>query len=152
MQDQNKPFCLKDIWAGSYNTVARAEQDQMMVMGLNNYAQMALPTSKGLTFFMPQLSKEMTKLAWNCVAIGQHHVIGVEQSGQVRITESVILCELNFHFTDKSNQVYALGRKEYGRLGLGEDGDDATVPTRIQGGDMADARCLEVSRFSSPLL
>ena len=149
-------ICLKDIWAGSYNTVARAEQDQMMVMGLNNYAQMALPTSKGLTFFMPQLSKEMTKLAWNCVAIGQHHVIGVEQSGQVRITEPAfgIFSELSFHFTDKSKilQVYALGRKEYGRLGLGENGDDATVPTRIQGGDMADTKCLEVSRFSSPLL
>ena len=63
--------------------MARAEEDQMMVMGLNNYAQLALPTAKALSFFMPQLSKEMTKLAWNCVAIGQHHVIGVEQSGQV---------------------------------------------------------------------
>jgi len=114
---------FKDIWAGSYNTVARAENDQMMVMGLNNYAQLALPTSKALTFFMPQLSKKMTELAWNCVAIGQHHVIGVEQSGQV----------------------YALGRKEYGRLGLGEDGDDATVPTQIQGGDIADVKCLEVA-------
>ena len=78
-----KLFCLKDIWAGSYNTVARADEDQIMVMGLNNYAQLALPTTKALTFFMPQLSKEMTKLAWNCVAIGQHHVIAVEQSGQV---------------------------------------------------------------------
>jgi len=114
---------FKDIWAGSYNTVARAEEDQMMVMGLNNYAQLALPTAKALSFFMPQLSKEMTKLAWNCVAIGQHHVIGVEQSGQV----------------------YALGRKEYGRLGLGEDQDDATVPTLIQGGDMDDVKCLEVA-------
>ena len=44
-------------------------------------------------------------------------------------------------------QVYALGRKEYGRLGLGEDGDDATVPTRIQGGDIADVKCLEVNRL-----
>lgn len=63
--------------------MARAEEDQIMVMGLNNYAQLALPTTKALSFFMPQLSKEMTKLAWNCVAIGQHHVIAVEQSGQV---------------------------------------------------------------------
>lgn len=114
---------FKDIWAGSYNTVARAEEDQIMVMGLNNYAQLALPTTKALSFFMPQLSKEMTKLAWNCVAIGQHHVIAVEQSGQV----------------------YALGRKEYGRLGLGEDGDDATIPTLIQGGDIEDTKCLEVA-------
>ena len=82
---------VKDIWAGSYNTVARAEDDQMMVMGLNNYAQLALPTSKALTFFMPQLSKKMTELAWNCVAIGQHHVIGVEQSGQVSHIGSVIV-------------------------------------------------------------
>ena len=70
-----------------------------MVMGLNNYAQLALPTTKALTFFMPQLSKEMTKLAWNCVAIGQHHVIAVEQSGQVSFVLHNICHYGSFHIT-----------------------------------------------------
>ena len=59
-----------DVWAGSYNTVARTEGGQMMVMGLNNYSQMALPVSKGLTFFMPHQSKNMTALSLRNVAIG----------------------------------------------------------------------------------
>ena len=153
--------------------MAKAEEEkgseQMMVMGLNNYAQLALPTTKALSFFMPQRSKEMTRLAWNCVAIGQHHVIGLEQSGQVRETsnlQSVLLC----HFlalkifvlkstttivlanntigvkTMNNDQVYALGRKEYGRLGLGEESEDATVPALIEGGDLAgEVKCLEVN-------
>ena len=99
---------MKDIWAGSYNTVARAEDDQMMVMGLNNYAQLALPTTKALTFFMPQLSKKMTELAWNCVAIGQHHVIGVEQSGQVshpQWSTSAKLRAFYFHNSGDCSQI-----------------------------------------------
>ena len=38
-----------------------------------------------------------------------------------------------------------MGRKEYGRLGLGEEGDNATIPTLIHGGDIEDAKCLEVA-------
>ena len=72
-----------DVWAGSYNTVARTEENQILVMGLNNYSQLALPVSKGLTFFMPHHSKEMTKIQWNQVAIGQHHVIALQEAGQV---------------------------------------------------------------------
>ena len=60
-----------DVWAGSYNTVARTEGGQVVVMGLNNYSQMALPVSKGLSFFMPQQSKNLTALSWKQVAIGR---------------------------------------------------------------------------------
>ena len=60
-----------DVWAGSYNTVAKTEGGQMMVMGLNNYAQMALPVSKGLSFFMPHQSKNLTSLSWSHIAIGE---------------------------------------------------------------------------------
>merc|ERR1712227_685198 len=82
----------------------------MGVMGLNNYAQMALPVSKGLSFFMPHQSKNLTSLSWSNIAIGQHHAICLEDSGSV----------------------YALGRSEYGRLGLGEEEkEDAVTPTTI---------------------
>ena len=97
----------------------RADGDQIVVMGLNNYSQLALPTTKGLTFFMPHHSKEMTSISWSTIAIGQHHAICLEQEGDV----------------------YALGRQEYGRLGLGEGGEDATFPTQISNL----AKCIEVA-------
>ena len=58
--------------------------EQMMLMGLSYDPRLVLLTAKALSFFMLQRSKEMTRLAWNCVAIGQHHVMELEQSGQVR--------------------------------------------------------------------
>ena len=76
-------------------------------MGLNNYTQVAIPLEKGLTFFMPEVSKELGKKALSVVAMGQHHALCLEDGGAV----------------------YSLGRQEYGRLGLGEGGTDATVPT-----------------------
>ena len=39
--------------------------------------------------------------------------------------------------------MHALGRKEYGRLGVGEGGEDCLVPTQVPG--LAAARCLEVA-------
>ena len=74
---------FKDVWAGSYNTVARTDGDQIVVMGLNNYSQLALPTTKGLSFFMPYHSKEMTPRSWRNIAIGQHHAICLEEDGKV---------------------------------------------------------------------
>ena len=46
---------------------------------------------------------------------------------------------LTFHWSIVSNTdfsledggVFALGRQEYGRLGLGEGGEDATLPTKV---------------------
>ena len=67
---RSKLGVFTDVWAGSYNTVARTEGGQVVVMGLNNYSQMALPVSKGLSFFMPQQSKNLTALSWKQVAIG----------------------------------------------------------------------------------
>ena len=68
---------------------------------------------------MPHHAKELTKHSWSTVAIGQHHAICLEQ---------------------EQGEVFALGRQEYGRLGLGEEGSDATAPTRV---DQL-SRCIEV--------
>jgi len=100
---------FKDVWAGSYNTVARTESNQVVVMGLNNYCQMAIPLSKGLSFFMPEISEDLTSKEWEHIAMGQHHALCLEQGGLV----------------------HSLGRQEYGRLGLGEGGEDATSPSPI---------------------
>ena len=51
--------------------MATVTKGEVVVMGLNNYSQMALPVSKGLSFFMPQLSKNLTALSWKQVAIGE---------------------------------------------------------------------------------
>ena len=102
---------FKDVWAGSYNTVARTGSDEVVVMGLNNYNQMAIPLARGLTFFMPEISEDLTSKEWGVVAMGQHHAICLEKGGLV----------------------YSLGRQEYGRLGLGEGGGDATSPTTVPG-------------------
>lgn len=59
--------------------------------------------------FSPTLSKEFSKYKWNIICCAQHHTIGLDENG---IT-------------------YAIGRKEYGRLGLGKDCDDATELTKI---------------------
>ena len=69
-------------------------------MGLNNYTQVAIPLARGLTFFMPEKSGDLTCKQWGVVAMGQHHALCLEEGGAV----------------------YSLGRQEYGRLGLGEEG------------------------------
>lgn len=53
---------------------------------------------------MPTLSKEFSKYKWSGISGGQHHSIALTEDGKV----------------------YAIGRKEYGRLGLGADCEDAT--------------------------
>ena len=68
---------------------------------------------------MPEMSEELGKKELSAIAMGQHHA----------------LC------LDKDGSVYSLGRQEYGRLGLGENGEDATVPTVIP--EIQD--CIEVA-------
>jgi len=110
---------FKSVWAGSYNTVARTSSGEVVVMGLNNYTQVAIPLSKGLTFFMPCVSVELGKRELSVMAMGQHHALCLEEDGAV----------------------HSLGRQEYGRLGLGEGGADATVPTVLP--QLSD--CVEVA-------
>ena len=49
--------------------MAKTTGSQVVVMGLNNYSQMALSVSKGLSCFMPQLSKDLTALSCQQVAM-----------------------------------------------------------------------------------
>lgn len=53
--------------------------------------------------YLPTLSKEMSKYTWAIIASAQHHTIALDVNGRT----------------------FAIGRKEYGRLGLGEDCEDA---------------------------
>merc|ERR1719244_488027 len=101
--------CFTQEWAGSYNTVALTNTGQMVVMGLNNYSQMGIVGD--LTFFMPEVSRDLASHSWSGVAMGQHHTLGLSGAGEVM----------------------ALGRSEYGRLGLGAGTGDAATPTSVSG-------------------
>lgn len=107
---KNKSTVVQDAWAGSYNTIVRTDKDEMFVMGLNNYNQLGVQLNKGLTFFMPTRSKSLEQADLETLAFGQHHTLVL----------------------GKDSGVHALGRSEYGRLGLGEGAEDATTPTLIK--------------------
>jgi len=107
-----KKNSFKDVWAGSYNTVALSNNGEVLVMGLNNYSQMGIDHNKaGLQFFMPVKSEDLSQKEWKQISIGQHHTLGLDIDGAV----------------------YCLGRSEYGRLGLGEGTEDAGRATAVEG-------------------
>lgn len=106
---KSKSTVFKDVWAGSYNTIARTEKDEVFVMGLNNYSQMGIPMEEGLAFYMPIRSSSLESSNVGDLCLGQHHALLVNGQGTV----------------------HSLGRSEYGRLGLGETTADAKAPTEL---------------------
>lgn len=99
---------IGDIWAGTYCTFLKEfNKGDIYVFGLNNYFQIGL--SDPTTYFHPEISKTFHGKVWRHISSGQHHTIALDESGQV----------------------YVLGRKEYGRLGLGPNGSDATKLTPV---------------------
>ena len=87
-----------DVWAGSYDTLALTEKNEVLACGLNNYNQLGI--SKGMVFHTLTKSKGLSdnKGKWAQIAFGQHHALCLDEEGKV----------------------YAVGRAEYGRLGLGQ--------------------------------
>lgn len=61
--------------------------------------------------FLPKLSAEFAQKKWQLITSAQHHSIALDEDGIV----------------------YTIGRKEYGRLGLGKDCEDATKLTQVVG-------------------
>lgn len=73
------------------------------------FTQLFLGLKSANPQFTPKLSKEFSQRKWKLISSAQHHTIALDDEGKV----------------------YAIGRKEYGRLGLGKDCDDATKLTQI---------------------
>ncbi|KAJ9585284.1 hypothetical protein L9F63_002914, partial [Diploptera punctata] len=111
---------FEDVWAGSYCTFAKEKsKGEIYVFGLNNYNQLGLEEQK--VHFHPVVSKVFSGKQWVLICGGQHHSLALDSEGVI----------------------YALGRKEYGRLGLGENSDDAKKPTPVTA--LSDERCIDVS-------
>ncbi|KAM7448667.1 Regulator of chromosome condensation [Porites harrisoni] len=104
-----KKLKFKDVFCGSYSTFAVAEDDSVYAWGLNNYGQ--LGTGDVETLYAPAKVESLTSLGDKCVRIasGQHHTIVLDASGKV----------------------YAMGRAEYGRLGVGEDAKETSTPVPV---------------------
>ncbi|KAI0232390.1 Regulator of chromosome condensation [Lamellibrachia satsuma] len=103
-------FC--DVWTGQYTTYAQEEKTGIIyAWGLNNYYQIGFADMENR--FVPSISTSFNKsLGWKQISGGQHHAIAL----------------------DKSGDVYALGRKEYGRLGFGKENlEEKSEPCVIPG-------------------
>jgi regulator of chromosome condensation len=113
---------FSDVWAGQYVTYALAKQSgEVYAWGLNNYHQLGFNDMKNR--YVPEKVKSFNSdKGWVDIAGGQHHAIAL----------------------DKDGQVYSVGRKEYGRLGHGEDNlQDMSAPTLITA--LSGIKCISVS-------
>ncbi|CAG9856195.1 unnamed protein product [Phyllotreta striolata] len=109
-----------NVWASSYGTFCKvADTNKIYVCGLNNYNQIGL---KQLTpYFTPTLSSDFSKYNWRSITSGQHHTVCLDSGGRV----------------------YVIGRKEYGRLGLGKDCEDALELQKLL--DLDDKKVVNVA-------
>ncbi|XP_063370605.1 regulator of chromosome condensation [Cydia amplana] len=102
-------WAASHIWAGYHATVALdTAADKMFAWGLNNYGQLGITGEKRKTaLYAPTECDAFTQgSGWQRVACGQHHSLALDSKGQV----------------------FAVGRCEYGRLGLGDrEGDAETL-------------------------
>ena len=83
------------------------------------YRWIGLPSQD--TRFQPEVSTGFKDHKWESISAGQHHTLALDADGKV----------------------YCIGRREYGRLGLGEDSTDVMIPTLIPA--LKDEKCVEVA-------
>ncbi|XP_068689491.1 regulator of chromosome condensation-like [Montipora capricornis] len=129
VRDRRKGLKFKDIFCGSYSTFAVAQDGSVFAWGLNNYGQ--LGTGDVETLYAPVKVDSLTSLCDKCVRIasGQHHTIVLDEAGKV----------------------YTMGRAEYGRLGLGEDAKETSLPvkvTALESNPIQDIACGEAVSFA----
>lgn len=130
VRDRRRGLKFKDVFCGSYSTFALAKDGAVFAWGLNNYGQ--LGTGDVETQYGPVKIESLTSLLSDeCVSIasGQHHTIVLDAAGKV----------------------YAMGRAEYGRLGLGEDAKETSLPvlvTALESNPIQEIACGEAVSFA----
>ncbi|GFU18988.1 regulator of chromosome condensation [Nephila pilipes] len=99
---------VEDVWTGSYCTFLKAKDTGLIyAFGLNNYNHLGYENER--VRFVPKQVASFNSKAWKQITGGQHHTLALDNEGLV----------------------YSMGRKDYGRLGIGEDCDEKSVPTLI---------------------
>ncbi|BET02222.1 Regulator of chromosome condensation (RCC1) repeat [Nesidiocoris tenuis] len=115
-----------NVWTGSYNTLAKDKMGNIHVWGLNNYKQLGMEEN---LIFHPVVALSFSGHDWKKIAGGEHHTLALDNAGDV----------------------YALGRKEYGRLGLGDNCEDAPIPKKVDFGPnkkIVDISCGSFTSFA----
>ncbi|XP_069959972.1 regulator of chromosome condensation-like isoform X1 [Cherax quadricarinatus] len=103
-----KAVLFDDVWAGGVATFARArETGNIYAFGLNNYNQLGDEDTNHK--FQPVLLKNFFGKTWKQISTGQHHSLAITEDGTT----------------------HCMGRREYGRLGLGHLDDDIKKPTPV---------------------
>lgn len=114
------------IWATAYCTfVRKINTEKVYGFGLNNYNQLGLEKS-GDPQYVPKLTKFQNVKS---IAGGQHHTIAL----------------------NKDNKIYVLGRKEYGRLGIGKienDVEELTLLKSLENVNIKAVTCGDVCSFA----
>ncbi|XP_066587817.1 regulator of chromosome condensation-like isoform X2 [Prorops nasuta] len=119
-----KKLKFSDIWAGTYCTFAKEYfNGSIYVFGLNNYFQIGL--EEETTHFHPRISETFSGTEWKHISSGLHHTLALDEKGQV----------------------FVLGRKEYGRLGLGSNCTDAKQLTLIPA--LSSIKCIDIAAGSA---
>jgi regulator of chromosome condensation len=119
---------FKDLFCGSYHTFGLTEDEAVYSWGLNNYGQ--LGTGDVESRFQP----ERLPADW----IKEDETDGVMGSprGCLRYKGLVISGGQHHSVLCNKGSVYVMGRKDYGRLGLGPNSSlEPTTPTRVPGLD-----------------
>ncbi|XP_054856050.1 regulator of chromosome condensation [Eublepharis macularius] len=102
---------IRDVFCGSYSTIAITQEGHVVGFGLSNYYQLGSQAID--TYFSPKILtafKNSTR-SWVEFSAGQHHTVCLDSEGTV----------------------YSLGRADYGMLGLGEGVEEKSTPTAIPG-------------------
>lgn len=118
---RGKKVLADAIWASTYCTFFRDRNTaKIYAFGLNNYCQLGIPNPSE-NVVKPVFVPEQTSFTdVKTIAGGQHHTL----------------------ILTNDNKVHVIGRKEYGRLGLGNVTEDAKTVTPV--GALADKNVVEI--------
>lgn len=130
------PVTFDRVWAGGYTTIARERSTgSLYAFGLNNFCQLGTfedsSSQTELNLYSPKRMSSCAGHRWKMVSAGEHHTLLLREDGAV----------------------FALGRKEYGRLGLGAstppDGKDQATPAQVPGlSDCVEVSCGEIVSYA----
>ncbi|KAM3968712.1 LOW QUALITY PROTEIN: regulator of chromosome condensation 1 [Aphomia sociella] len=115
------------VWAGYHATFAlNAANEKLFAWGLNNYGQLGISGEKRRSaLFAPAECDLLPGGSWRTLAAGQHHTLALETRGRL----------------------LAVGRCEYGRLGLGDRVGDAETPEPVP--KLENKKCVSIAAGTS---